>query len=273
MLLVQLVWTGYLYTFESHTTPANYWYNVMYGSTSILIAIVGLLSVYTGPERKSSVSRAVAFLSWGALCNGLGLYYWAYQAIVGNVEIPFPSPGEYLFLAFPILMGIGFWMLLRLYRPLINTRLIIEALIVTLISAAFIFWQFIIPNLSAENSFFGNFVTMAIPTEDALIIALVYIAIRVSGGKFHSYLWLFVISLLLLVAGDFTFQYRNAIEVYWNGDIADTLYTINMYVFALAIIYTIQTSTEQAAQVSSGSTPAESATTPEPQPQPTATAQ
>ncbi len=247
LLVAQLVWNGYLYTLPSHTEMTNYWYNVMYGSTSIFIALVGLLSVYLGLERKSTLSRAVAFLSWGALANGLGLMYWAYNNIVGNVEIPYPSAGEYLFLAFPILMGIGFLMLLSLYRPLIRPQLVVEALIVTLISAAVIFRYFIIPNLSADSGLFANFVTMAIPTEDALIIALVYIALRVSGGKFHGYLWLYIWALLLLVAGDFVFQYRNAVGTYWNGDIADLLYTINMFVFSLAVIYTIDSSTQHVA--------------------------
>ena len=141
-------------------------------------------------------------------------------------------------------MGIGFWRLLRLYKPLITTRLISEAIVIFLITAVPIFRYFIQPNLDPSNSLFSNFVTIAIPWEDAFIIALVYLAVRLSGGKFHKYFWLFIVSLLLLIAGDFTFQTRNLMGIYWNGDIADLLYTINMYVFALALIYTVESSTE-----------------------------
>jgi len=244
LLIGQLIWDAYLYRLTGNTNPANYWYNFAYGSTSILIAIVGFLSVYLGSERKTAVSRAVAFMSWGSLANGLGLFYWGYNNLVNNIAIPYPSLGEYLFMIFPILIGIGFWTLLSLYKPLINWRLVIEAVIVSVISAALIFHYFIIPNLDPAKSFFSNFVTIMIPWEDAFIIALVYVALRLSGGKFHSYFWLFVASLLLLIAGDFVFQYRNLIGIYWNGDIADLLYTINMYVFALALIFTIDSSTK-----------------------------
>ncbi len=250
LLAVQLVWDFYLYGSSNHTLPINYWFNIMYGSTSILIAIVGLLSVYLGHERKTTIARATAFLSWGSLANGLGLFYWAYNNLINNVEVPYPSLGEYLFLAFPILIGIGFWMLLTLFKPLIKMSLVLEALFVTTVSSAVIFWYFIIPNLEGVESFFGKFVTIAIPWEDAFIIALVYIALRLSGGKFRTYFWLFIISLILLVAGDFTFQYRNAIGVYWNGDIADLLYTLNMFVFALGVIYTIESSAQTEAVTS-----------------------
>lgn len=242
VLLVGLVfWDVYLYTLPSHTLQTNYWFN-LYGSISIFIAIMGFLSVYLGTERKTTLSRSVAWLSWGALLNGLGLFYWLYNNVAHNISVPYPSLGEYLFLSFPVLMYIGSWLLLEIYRPLIKTRIVIEALVIFIISAALILHYFIIPNLDGVTSLFGKIVTVSIPSEDAITIALAYIILRVSGGKLHSYLWLFIINLLLLTTADFVFQYRNAVGIYWNGDISDLLYVINMYFYALAVIYIIDNS-------------------------------
>ncbi len=253
LLLSQVFQDIYLYTLPAHDTQANFWIN-LYGSTSIFIAIMGFLAVYLGKERKTTLSRSVAWLSWGALLNGLGLMYWLYNNLIHNIEVPYPSIGEYLFIAFPILLYIGSWILLKVYRPLITGRLIIEALVITVISSALVYHYFIIPNIGGVESLFGKIVTVTIPGLDALTITLVYTLLRVSGGKLRNYLGLFIISLVLLIVADFTFQYRDAVGQYWNGDIADLLYMINMYFYALAIIYMIDSST--ANQISEATTPA-----------------
>lgn len=244
ILTVGLVfWDIYLYTLNSHTTQINYWFNI-YGSISIFVAVVGFASYYLGQERRSAIARSILWLSWGALANGLGLFYWLYNNVVHNISVPYPSLGEYLFLSFPILIYIGSAYLLLIYRPLVTARIVVEGLLVTIISSALIFHYFILPNLGGVHSFFGQFVTVSIPWEDAFTIALVYTTLRVSGGKMRNYLWLFIVNLLLLIAGDFVFQYRNAVGVYWNGDIADLLYVLNMYFYALAVIYIIDRSGE-----------------------------
>lgn len=266
LLVSQIFQDIYLYTLPAHDTQANFWIN-LYGSTSIFIAIMGFLAVYLGKERKTTLSRSVAWLSWGALLNGLGLLYWLYNNLIHNIEVPYPSIGEYLFIAFPILLYVGSWVLLKVYRPLITARLIIEALVITVISSALVYHYFIIPNIGGVESLFGKIVTVTIPGLDAITITLVYILLRVSGGKLRNYLGLFIISLVLLIIGDFTFQYRDAVGLYWNGDIADLLYMINMYFYALAIIYMIDSSTAQQAMPASpspamASTPAAAPTPP-----------
>jgi hypothetical protein len=115
---------------------------------------------------------------------------------------------------------------------------------VVAISAALIFKFFIFPQITDEVTFAAKAITFTIPMLDAVIIALVFIALRVSGGELKRHLLLFIIALLLLVAADFTFHFRNYAGLYWNGDIADLLYTLNMYVFSLAMIYTIKSATE-----------------------------
>jgi hypothetical protein len=254
MLVGLVFWDIYLYTLPSHTLQTNYWFN-LYGVLSICIAVVGFLSVYKGTEQKSTLSRSVAWLSWGALLNGLGLFYWLYNNVVHSISVPYPSLGEYLFLSFPVLMYIGSWLLLQIYRPLITTRVVIEALIIFIISAALILHYFIFPHLSGVDSLFGKIVTITIPSEDAITIALAYVILRVSGGKLHSYLWLFIINLLLLTIADFVFQYRNAVGIYWNGDISDLLYVVNMYFYALAVIYIIDNSSAGASATSPAAPP------------------
>ncbi|HSX42218.1 MAG TPA: hypothetical protein VLE93_02610 [Candidatus Saccharimonadales bacterium] len=261
VLLAQVFQDIYLYTLPAHDTNANFWIN-LYGSTSIFIAILGFLTVYLGREKKTTLSRSVAWLSWGALLNGLGLFYWLYNNLHNNITVPYPSLGEYLFLSFPLLMYVGSWLLLDIYRPLIKTRLILEAAVIFLVSAALIFHYFIIPNLGGVESIFGKIVTVSIPAEDAITLAFAYIILRVSGGKMHTYLWLFVINLIILTIADFTFQYRDAVGIYWNGDIADLLYMINMYFYALAIIYMIDNSTTAQQGIANSLPPTPAAPTP-----------
>ncbi len=245
VLAIQVIQDAYLYTLPAHDTQANFWINI-YGATSIFIAILGFLSVYLGKERKTTLSRSVGWLSWGALLNGLGLFFWLYNNLHNSIEVPYPSLGEYLFLTFPVLMYIGSWQLLSIYRPLIKPRIIIEALVIFIITAALILRYFIIPHLDGVESLFGKIVTVTIPSEDAITIALAYIILRVSGGKMHNYLWLFIANLFLLTIADFVFQYRDAKDLYWNGDIADLLYMVNMYFYALAVIYIIENSNRPA---------------------------
>ena len=246
LLVFQLIWDAYLYTLPSHTTNANYWFNVVYASTSTLIAVVGLLSVYLGRERHQPSSVAVLLLSLSALLNGFGLYFWAYYNLFSHVAVPYPSLADYFFLAFPILMISGFWILLNQYKPSITLSLVAEALFVGPICSMLIFYFFFIPSVDQTMGLLAKFVTIATPWEDAFLIGTLYVAFRIRSGFFHRYFRLFGLSMLIFVAADFTFQYRTIANTYWNGDIADLLYLLNMFVFAIALIFAIDTHTKNA---------------------------
>lgn len=236
----QLIWNAWLYFLPEHTTPANYWFNVYYGSTSLIIGIVALVVIYRQHQR-GAVTSALTYLSIGSLCNGLGLWIWGYYNLFTHVEIPYPSPAEALFLVFPFLLAFGTIKLLRFYAEKISWWVIIEGAILTIISSAPIFYYFILPNLGPDLPFITRFITITIPLEDALLIGIVYVMLRVGRGKLKNHFPLYVIAYLFLILGDFVFQYRAAVGIYWNGDIADTLYVLNAFFFSLAIIGTLGT--------------------------------
>lgn len=252
LFALQLAWNAYLYILGRHDLAANYWFNVIYGLTPFITG--GLMLTYAlRNSRGGAVTSAIGYLGLGIFCFGLGLFSWAYYNVIARVPIPHPSAAEVFFLVHPFLLVIGTLRLLVFYVQGIKWRILVEAIFVFFAAALPLYYYFILPGLQPQTLPVTKFIIDGVLIGNSLVLAIVYLILRIGGGRLRGFLLLYGIAFLILVAGDFLFQYRTQLNVYWNGDWPDTLFVIHNYIFAIAAVLTLDAIFGQSGIISNSS--------------------
>ena len=255
LLAFNLVWDLYLYTLPSKTTAWNYLYNGTYGFLYLLAALVPFSFIRLFGI-KSGIGKMLLFLGLGMLSFEVGLLIWVYYNFLLKVSIPFPSLADAAFLVFYPLMAIGSYFLLMIYSTLVTKKLLRDSIIIIIVSFLIIFGLFSRPDLSTNLSFLEKFINVFYPTGDVITLSIALIALRIGGGKIHSSLYIFCFGILLETAADLLFTYRTAKGIYWNGDIADLMYTFSAIFIGIGLVEIINGLTKRQ------STPVQLASTP-----------
>lgn len=240
LLGICAVWSLVLHTNSDKFTPWNYGFSLIYGSIFTSGAILGIANGLKF-GMKSKVGKALIALGFGLFSWQVGLWIWVYYNIVLNLEVPFPSLADIFFLLtfYPLLIY-GCFNLLQLYTPKIERHIKIESVVVVILSLVAICGFVIPPFIDPEAGIFSNFISIAFPVGDALLIAIALMALRIGGRKIHPSLLILVIGFFVQFAADIAFSYRTTQEIYWNGDIADVLYTLAGFTMSLGVLELVQ---------------------------------
>jgi diguanylate cyclase (GGDEF)-like protein/PAS domain S-box-containing protein len=141
------------------------------------------------------------------------LYTYSYPKLFG-VDVGFPSAGDALYLAvYPVLMA-GLLLLVRRRNPRPDRSALIDALILT-IGVGLLSWVFLIaPNAHLSGlSLLAKGVSVAYPLGDVLLLAAA-IRLAVDAGKRTISFWLFVSSIVCLLATDSAYNYALLKDTY-----------------------------------------------------------
>jgi diguanylate cyclase (GGDEF)-like protein/PAS domain S-box-containing protein len=150
------------------------------------------------------------------------LYTYSYPQLF-NVDVPFPSPGDGLYLSvYPALMA-GLLVLVRRRNPRGDRAGVIDSLILTL-GVALVSWAFIIaPYLHIDGSVLsdvGKGFSIAYPLGDILLLAAA-IRLAVDRGMRAPAFYLLVGSIVCLLATDSAYTYMLLKETYNHQVILD----------------------------------------------------
>lgn len=238
LFLINIIWDIWLYTFPVKTTIWHYLFNLTYGC---IYLTGGLVAIVYGCifGLKSNLGKMLLYLGIGLLTYEAGSLIWVYYNLVLKVTIPFPSFADIAYVSFYPITGIGCFYLIRLYNSLITKRVVRDSVIITIISAIVVFGFFSKPDLSAHLSFIEKVINVLYPTGDVILLSMALIALRIGGGKIHPSLYIFSGGLVVYAVADFLFVYRTANGTYWNGDIADLLYTVGGYIISVGLFEVI----------------------------------
>jgi len=235
-MLALLFWNLLLFLNPDKTTPLNYWFNAGYGAMFFAAGIAGI--VYAKQIGLSSIiGKALSFIGGGLLSYSIAQFIWLFYNLFSSIEVPYPSIADIFFLLFYVLVFIGFISLVNIFKQSVTKSIVIQSVIllpiVLALSLVFVFK----PDLSSNLSFLGKVLNILYPVCDALVLYIILITLRVSGGYFKSTIWFFSVAGTVLLLGDFLFTYRNSQETYWNGDISDIVFLLSAYLFFLSFIY------------------------------------
>lgn len=238
LLAINLAWNIWLYFLPTHTTIWNYLYNGMYGFLYLLAAIIPMYYAKIFGI-KSSIGKMLLYIGLAMLSFEVGQIMWVYYNLILKVSIPFPSWADLAFMIYYPLLVIGIIYLLKIYKQQITKEIVRDSTIIFIISFILIFGFFSRPDISANLPFIQKFINVYYPMGDVLLLAMALIALRIAGGKIHPSLYLLSAGLFMQTAADVLFTYRNAKDIYWNGDISDLLYTICPFLIGVGLIETI----------------------------------
>jgi hypothetical protein len=238
--IAMAVWSIALYMTGQTTTQWNYLFNV---GTAFLFLSGGLFAFQQVKKSpiKSSVDSELIAIGIGVTLFGIGLLIWSYYNLVLNVESPFPSLSDVVYVFYAPILGYGLVNLLRVYGVKMTKSIYLQFFAVFVITAILILNFIIRPDISSEASLLTKMLLFYYPLADALLVTLGIMIFRLTRGKLHNSFNYFLIALFSMAFADFLFSYRTAVETYYNGDFSDVLYALTGLLFTLGIIRIVAT--------------------------------
>jgi hypothetical protein len=213
----------------------NYSFNLAIAAFYLVAAVAAFWSLRNLRPTQASHS-ILRYLGAAAAFWAIAFAIWAAYNLVLEREVPYPSLADAFFiLAYPFL-GLALWKLHISYGTRPTDRTIGEAMVMVAISAALIFVFLNRPDVSADLGLTKNLLNVAYSLGDVLLLTMAFLQLRSGQAAKYPGLYLLVIFLLLQVAADALFSYRNNASIYWNGDIADLYFATSGLVFALTLI-------------------------------------
>lgn len=210
-------------------------------------AIVGLRNARLWGGLKSSLGKAVGFVSAGVLAWSAGMLAWCYYIFILQVEIPYPSLADALFILSWPLWTIGvFWLskATGVRFALKETRGKVLLVCVPLVALALAYYLLVVvarggvlefDTLNLPKLFFDLFY----PIGSAVILALTLTFYSLSsaflGGRYRTPITLLVLAFLGNFCADIMFSYTTTNETYFNGAFPDMLFATGMYLFGLSL--------------------------------------
>jgi diguanylate cyclase (GGDEF)-like protein/PAS domain S-box-containing protein len=173
-----------------------------------VLGLSGVVAIIVGIR----VNKPRAQAAWWLIAAGQflffsgDLYTYSYRLLFG-VDVGFPSAGDALYLAvYPVLMA-GLFLLVRSRTPRPDRSALIDALILT-IGVGLLSWVLLIaPNIHLNDlSWTDRAISAAYPLGDVLLLAAV-IRLAVDAGRRTPAFWLFVSSIVCLLATDSAYNY------------------------------------------------------------------
>jgi diguanylate cyclase (GGDEF)-like protein/PAS domain S-box-containing protein len=171
-----------------------------------LLGLSGIVAVITGIRRNQPQAKG----AWWLLLSGLVLYWlgdvytYSYRELA-NVQIPFPSFGDAVYLAmYPVMMA-GLLLFVRRRNHQGDRPGVIDSLIMTLGLTLFSFIWLIAPYIHDRTlPLLPKLVSIAYPTGDIILLAAL-IRIAIDAGKRPRAFYLLFAGVLSLLVTDFVY--------------------------------------------------------------------
>ena len=202
------------------------------------LGLSGVVAIVVGIRMNRPRARAAwwLFAAGQFLFFAGDLYTYSYPKLFG-AEVGFPSVGDALYLAvYPVLMA-GLLLLVRRRNPRPDRSALIDALILT-IGVGLLSWVFLIaPNIHLSGiSLLAKVISAAYPFGDVLLLAAA-IRLAVDAGKRTPAFWLFVSSIVCLLATDSAYNYALLKETYNHQLIYDAGWILYYLLWGAAALH------------------------------------
>ncbi|MFN2488162.1 MAG: putative bifunctional diguanylate cyclase/phosphodiesterase [Actinomycetota bacterium] len=204
---------------------ALYYFYAPLKGNGIIINLIGLssaLAMIVGVRLFRPKSSAAWYLfAIGHLLFVTGdVFYYSYP-LFSTTEIPFPSIGDFFYLAVYPLLVAGSLILIRRRNPGGDRASLIDALIIST-GLALLSWVLLMAPYAhdAGLSTFEKVVLMGYPAMDVLLLA-VAVRLSVDNGRRLPALYLLVLSIVSLLATDAIFGLISLNGVYVEGGLLD----------------------------------------------------
>lgn len=245
--VVMMVYWGVLQMFGSKDLTVNLFYSFTLNTLAFLGGLFGFITSKHWGGIKSALGRGMLFISLGLISwGGVGGYIWSYYNFVLQQEIPYPSFSDMGFIGAVPLWALGMFYLAKatgvkygLKDVMGKVYLLLFPILTFVLSYYFLVTIARGGVLSDGGESVKVFFDFAYPIGDVIIITialLIYgLTLKLLGGLYKWPVHITLLGFVMMFFADMAFSYSTTVESYYNGNYADLLFTIALFLISFGI--------------------------------------
>ncbi|KND49038.1 MAG: Sensor histidine kinase [Parcubacteria bacterium C7867-005] len=232
LLVINVLWSVWLYNIPEHETAANFLYNLAYGLNFLIASIACLFYIKKHPPYRNIyiamfVGSAVFFVAQ---------LIWLYYNLIARTEVPYPGIADLFWLLFYPFIGLGFALIMKRIKINFSLSRVFEIFIIFIAMFSIINSFISINSVQESLPLLTKVLNLTYPFFDSILLALALSTIHSKVGSLQPHILYFVFTFIILAFADTLFAYSTSAESYWNGNYVDLLYAVAGYLFAMGII-------------------------------------
>lgn len=246
--LMVILWAFLLIT-NRKAGDFNYWYSFLFGLIPFFGGLLGMFKAQLWGGLKSSLGRAVFYISFGLFLWGFGENIWSYYNFFKGVPAPYPSLADLGFAP-----SIFFWILGTAFLAVATGALfslrkthwakIVAVLVPLLLLAPSYYVQVTLARggvvVPAGETALKAILDIAYPFGDFLALtfaAVVFtLSYRYAGGLYRRAVVSLLAGLAVMYFADSWFSYTTTKGTYYNGDWGDLMLALGQFLMTLGVL-------------------------------------
>jgi hypothetical protein len=247
-LLLCIFW-AILFVSHKNSGNFNYWYSFLFGLVPFFGGLIGMLKAKIWGGLKSTLGKAVFYISLGLFLWGFGENIWSYYNFFKGVPAPYPSIADIGFAPSIFFWILGTYHLSKASGALFSLRkntwakvMAVAVPILLLIPSYYVQIRLarggtLVPPgetvLKAVLDIaypFGDFLAL---TFAALVFALSY---KYFGGFYRRAILAVLAGLAVMYCADSIFSYTTTKGTYYNADWGDLLLSTGVFLLTFGIL-------------------------------------
>jgi hypothetical protein len=247
-VLVVILWAG-LFVAGHKSGNLNYWYSFLFGLVPLFGGLIGMFKARLWGGLKSSVGKAVFFISLGLFLWGFGETIWSYYNFFRHVPAPYPSLADIGFAP-----SIFFWILGMIFLSEATGALFVlrkkhwAKVFVILVPVILLIPSYYIQVKLARNgtlipdgeTLLKTILDIAYPFGDFLALTLAAVIFALSyqyfGGLYRRAILCLLAGLVVMYCADSVFSYTTTKGTYFNADWGDLLLALGLFLMTVGIL-------------------------------------
>lgn len=237
-----------LQTIKSRAGIFNYLFTFLFGLIPLLSGAIGFIHLKEWGSYKTTIGKALFFMSLGLACWGVGSLIWSYYNFFLNIPAPYPSLADIGFAPSIILYGIGVVYLSDVTDAKAELKNIYAKVFVILtptITLAIAYYFIVIiargGNLITSNSTgLKTFLDLLGPIGDifGLITAVLISGLSVNyiSNKYSLNVICMFTGLIVMTISDTLYAYTTTVGTFYPGNFGDLLYMMGVSLLSFGVL-------------------------------------
>lgn len=226
--LFQDKYPDFIYVFSNAYFP-------LVAATAVIVSGLALRKYWGNSGDK--FSKIWTGFTLGMIFWFLGELGWTIYTLLLNVEIPYPSIADVVWLIGYVPLFIALYLYIQTFQIALSKKMFTTATIAVCI-VSFVFLLFLVPPIfadTAEKDMITLTVDLAYPALDIVLFSLSILGLLIFAKGKIAQAWLLINGAILMnVIGDLLFSYTTLQGTYYNGHWSELFLALGYILFALA---------------------------------------
>lgn len=243
-----VLWAG-LFITKHKSGDWNYWYSFLFGLIPLVGGVMGVFRARLWGGLKSTLGRAIFFVSFGLILWGFGETIWSYYNFFRHVAAPYPSladigfaPSIFFWALGAAYLSVATGALFALKKSHLTKFLVLLAIVVLCVPSYYI--QIHVARggvlIPKGETVLKTVLDITYPFGDFLALifaAIVYVLSRRYFGGIYRRAVIYLLSgLAVMYCADSVFSYTTTKGTYYNADWGDLLLALGLFLITYGIL-------------------------------------